>query len=250
MKIQSMTSKFSIKLEKRNDFFMPFMVNKNHIIIDDNEEEKQINEESEQKNEKLKKGNDKNNEKDIIKIANKKNEKQIVQKNKNQQKHKQYNYKKKVEYDPIILRMIQSRNKKKFNSNMIYMISDFLEFKENLQIRLVCKLFDDGIKLKYEFLKENIMFSNDKKILTKIRIEYNIINPKNNSKLFSDNSKDNTENEIFFENNDILFDNQNNSANFSKRQILINMLNNKDFYSIKYRSKNGEILVPKNLCVK
>ena len=133
---------------------------------------------------------------------------------------------------------------------MVNMFSYFLEFRENLQIRLVCKLFNDGIRSRYEFLKEDIMFSKDKKMHEKIRVEYKIINPKNDSILFSDDLNKNIENELFLENDDLLFDDQNNSANFSKRQILINMLNNKDFYSIKYRSKNGQILVPKNLCIK
>jgi hypothetical protein len=164
-------------------------------------------------------------------------------------KPKQKN-KKKIKYDPIVFRMIQSRNNKKWKLNIVFCVSEFLTFEENLYIRLVCHLFNNGIIMRYHFLKENILFSMDKKIHEKIRKEYEINNKKKNITLFNElvNENDKSDNKKKEKRNSDIFGKREN-GNFSKKQMLINMINNKNFVSIKYRVKNGEFFVPHNLFV-
>ena len=85
---------------------------------------------------------------------------------------------------------------KKWKSNIVYSVSEFLTFEENLSIRLVCKLFNNGIMMKYEFLKENILFSMDTKIHEKIRKEYKIDNKKKNITLINELVEENTDQEV------------------------------------------------------
>ena len=181
-------------------------------------------------------------------ISNKdNNKKDNISKNITKPKHQN---KKKVKYDPIIFRMIQSHNKKKWNSNMVICVSIFLNFEENLYIRLVCKLFNEGIQKRYEFLKENIVFSMDKKIHEKIRKEY-LINNKNKSLfdgLGEENNEKENKNKSQRDSLSLSF-NKNETGNFSKKQILISMINNKDYISIKYRVKKRELFVPHYLSV-
>ena len=182
------------------------------------------------------------------------NEEQKKEKDKNnktqnipKEKHKN---KKKVKYDPIIFRMIQSHNKKKWNINIVFSVSEFLSFEENLLLRLVCHLFNDGIKNRYEFLKENIVFSMDKRLHEKIRKEYKIHTEKKKS-LFSDLIGENIDEDNQIENGKInnLLSSETETGNFSKKQLLIDMINNKYFISIKYRAKKGEFFIPNNLSV-
>lgn len=154
-----------------------------------------------------------------------------------------HNNKKKIKYDPIIFRMIQSHNRKKWNINIVFSVSKFLNFEENLSIRLVCHLFNDGIKNRYEFLKENILFSMDKRIHEKIRKEYNIHHQKKKS-LFSDLIEDDEKEKKYS-----LLSSEIETGNFSKKQLLFDMINNKYFISIKYKVKKGEFFVPNNLSV-
>jgi hypothetical protein len=159
-----------------------------------------------------------------------------------------HNNNKKIKYDPIIFRMIQSHNKKKWNANIVFSVSEFLNFEENLSLRLVCHLFNDGIKNRYEFLKENIVFSMDKRLHEKIRKEYNIQNEKKKS-LFSNLIGENFEEENDKGKKYNLLSSEKETGNFSKKQLLIDMINNKYFISIKYRVKKGEFFIPNNLAV-
>ena len=158
--------------------------------------------------------------------------------------------KKKIKYDPIVFRMIQSKNMKKWKSNIVYSVSEFLTFEENLSIRLVCKLFNNGIMMRYEFLKENILFSMDKKIHEKIRKEYKIDNKRKNIALINELVEENMDQDKNNKGKRISNPfNKKETGNFSKKQMLISMINNKDYISIKYRVKKGEFFVPYNLCV-
>ena len=186
-------------------------------------------------------------------IENNNNEKENFTKNKKDKSKSKpkYKNKNKIQYDPIIFRMIQRRNSKNWKSNIVYCVSEFLTFEENLSLRLVCKLFNNGIENRYEFLKENFVFTTNNKIHEKIRKEYKINNKKKNILLFNEiiegtNKKKLTKKEK--EINALLY-NKRETGNFSKKQMLINMINNKDFYSIKSRVKSGELLVPNNLTV-
>ena len=179
-----------------------------------------------------------------------KNNKKSISHNDSKPKHKNIN-ENKIKYDPIIFRMIQNRNSKKWKSNIVFCISEFLTFEENLSLRLVCKLFNNGIMNRYDFLKENIVFTTNNKIHEKIRKEYKINNKKKDLTLFSElvegnDKKKLTKNEKEF--NAIIF-NKRETGNFSKKQMLINMINNKDFISIKSRVKTGEFSIPHNLNV-
>ena len=175
----------------------------------------------------------------------------------NQEKKKSDNIiknkkKKKVKYDPFVFRMIQSKNLKKWKSNYVICVAEFLTFEECLYIRLVCKLFNDGIKNKYDFLKSNMVFSSDEKIFEKIRKEYNIKNKNIKDKMLfktlfeeNENNKNEKKYEIY---KDFEF-NKREVSNFSKKNMLSNMIYNKCFMSIKYKTKKGELFVPKNFII-
>ncbi len=195
-----------------------------------------------------------NNKNKEEKIKGKKEEhssSDLITKNKNKSnpKHKNKN-KKKIKYDSIVFKMIQCRNNKKWKLNYVFCVSEFLTFEENLSIRIVCKLFNDGIIMRYRFLKEKILFSMDNKIHEKIRKEYKINNKKKNISLFNEliNENDKNDNDKKQKRISDIF-NKSENGNFSKKQMLINMINNKNYISIKYRVKNGEFSVPHNLFV-
>ena len=174
----------------------------------------------------------------------------LITKNKSKPKHKNKN-KKKIKYDSIVFKMIQCRNNKKWKLNYVFCVSEFLTFEENLSIRIVCKLFNDGIIMRYRFLEENILFSMDNKIHEKIRKEYKINNKKKDIKLFNELVEGTDKTKITKKEKEFnaIILNKRPSGNFSKKQLLINMINNKDFISIKSRIKSGEISIPRNLCV-
>ena len=174
----------------------------------------------------------------------------IITKVKQNQKNK--NKIKKIKYDPFVFHMIQNRNMKKWKSNIVFCVANYMTFEECLSLRLVCKLFNNGIKNKYTFLESDILFSSDEKIFEKIRKEYNIKNKNNKDKilfkrLFEENENDKNEKkyEIY---KDFEF-NKREVSNFSKKNMLSNMIYNKCFMSIKYKTKKGELFVPKNFII-
>ena len=172
-----------------------------------------------------------------------------------QTKSKDKKKNKKIKFDPFVFRMIQNRNMKKWKANIVYCVANYMTFGECLSLRLVCKLFNDGIKTKYDFLQSDILFSSDEKLFEKIRKEYNIINKSNKDKILlkelfdenleSDNNKKNKEYKIY---KDFEF-NKKEVSNFSKKNILSNMIYNRYFMSIKYKTKKGELFVPKNFII-
>ena len=192
-------------------------------------------------------------EKDDININYKNNNKKNndITKPKSKEKKKA----KKIKYDPFIYRMIQNKNKKKWKSNIVYCISHFLSFEECLSLRLVCKLFNDGIKNKYNFLQTDLTFSSDEKIFEKIRREYNIKNKNKKDKIMikellednceNINNEDDKDYQIY---KDFEF-NKREVSNYSKKNMLSNMIYNKYFMSIKYKTKKGELFIPKNFLI-
>ena len=161
---------------------------------------------------------------------------------------------KKIKYDPFVFRMIQNRNRKKWKSNIVYCVANYLSFEECLSLRLVCKLFNDGIIIKYNFLDSDILFSSDENVFEKIRNEYHIEN-KNKEKilfkeLFEENSQNdnNTNNKDYQISKDFEF-NKKEVSNFSKKNILSDMIYNGYFMSIKNKTKNGKIYIPKNFII-
>ena len=156
--------------------------------------------------------------------------------------------KNKIQYDPIIFKMIQNHNSKKWKSNIVFCISEFLTFEESLSLRIVCKMFNSGIESRYLFLKENILFTNNNKIHEKIRKEYKI-NKKKNLILLNEIAEGQKNSQITRkekEMNALLF-NKRKTGNFSKKQLFITMVNNKNYMSIKSKLKKGEFSMPKNL---
>ena len=192
-----------------------------------------------------------NHDKNInININNKKINEKIVPKSKPNNK----NQIKKIKYDPYVFRMIQNRNGKKWKSNIVFCVANYLSFEECLLLRLVCKLFNDGIKLKYNFLESDILFSSDEKVFEKIRNEYCIKNKKKDKIIFKELFDENSQN--FNNANDKDYQiykdfefNKNEVSNFSKKNILSNMIYNKYFMSIKNQSKNGKIFIPNNFII-
>ena len=171
------------------------------------------------------------------------------------QNSKNKNKIKKIKYDPFVFHMIQNRNMKKWKSNIVYCVSNYMTFEECLSLRLVCKLFNNGIKIKYDFLESDISFSSDEKIFEKIRKEYNIKNKNNKDKMifkeiFEENGeKENDKKEKKYEIYKDFEFNKREVSNFSKKNMLSNMIYNKCFMSIKYKTKKGELFVPKNFII-
>ena len=114
--------------------------------------------------------NEKENENPIIIVNNRKSDEITNPKSKSKDNKNKKKKNKKIKYDKFVLHMIQYKNMKKWKSNLVYCVSNYLSFEENLSMRLVCKLFNEGIKLKYDFLKSNILFSSDAKLIEKIII--------------------------------------------------------------------------------
>ena len=170
----------------------------------------------------------------------------------NSKKEKEKDNKKKIKYDPYVFRMIQNRNMKKWKSNIVYCVANYMTFEECLSLRLICKLFNDGIKIKYEFLNSDVLFSSDEKIFEKIRQDYNIINQnKKEKEIFKEIFNENTDEESDKKNKiykDFEF-NKKEVSNFSKKNMLYNMIYNKYYMSIKYKTKKGEIFMPKNFII-
>ena len=171
------------------------------------------------------------------------------------QNSKNKNKIKKIKYDPFVFHMIQNRNMKKWKSNIVYCVSNYMTFEECLSLRLVCKLFNNGIKIKYDFLESDISFSFDEKIFEKIRKEYNIKNKNNKYKIifkeiFEENGeRENDKKEKKYEIYKDFEFNKREVSNFSKKNMLSNMIYNKCFMSIKYKTKKGELFVPKNFII-
>lgn len=196
-------------------------------------------------------------EKENDQINNKSN---LLNKNSNiitklKQNSKNKNKIKKIKYDPFVFHMIQNRNMKKWKSNIVYCVANYMTFEECLSLRLVCKLFNNGIKIKYDFLESDISFSSDEKIFEKIRKEYNIKNKNNKDKMvfkeiFEENGeKENDKKEKKYEIYKDFEFNKREVSNFSKKNMLSNMIYNKCFMSIKYKTKKGELFVPKNFII-
>ena len=195
--------------------------------------------------------NEKEKEDDNINI--KLNNTKINEITKPKSRSKIKNKKKKIKYDPFEFHMIQNKNKKKWKSNIVYCVANYMSFEECLSLRLVCKLFNDGIKMKYDFLQTDIVFSSDEKLCEKIRNEYNIINQNKKDKmifkeLFEDNGEDYRKDKDYQIYKDFEF-NKREVSNFSKKNMLSNMIYNKYFMSIKYKTKKGEIYIPKNFII-
>lgn len=196
-------------------------------------------------------------EKENLLIISNNNEKDEMTKPKSLSKDDKNKKKKnkKIKYDKYVLHMLQNKNMKKWKSNLVYCVSNYMTFEENLSLRLVCKLFNEGIKIKYDFLKTNMLFTSDEKIIEKIKIEYNIINKNKKDKitfkeLFEDkeadlNNKKDNKYEIY---KDFEF-NKREVSNFSKKNILFDMIYNKYYMSIKNKSKKGEFFMPKNFII-
>ena len=171
------------------------------------------------------------------------------------QNSKNKNKIKKIKYDPFVFHMIQNRNMKKWKSNIVYCVANYMTFEECLSLRLVCKLFNNGIKIKYDFLESDISFSSDEKIFEKIRKEYNIRNKNNKDKMifkeiFEENGeRGNDKKEKKYEIYKDFEFNKREVSNFSKKNMLSNMIYNKCFMSIKYKTKKGELFVPKNFII-
>ena len=171
------------------------------------------------------------------------------------QNSKNKNKIKKIKYDHFVFHMIQNRNMKKWKSNIVYCVANYMTFEECLSLRLVCKLFNNGIKIKYDFLESDISFSFDEKIFEKIRKEYNIKNKNNKDKMvfkeiFEENGeKENDKKEKKYEIYKDFEFNKREVSNFSKKNMLSNMIYNKCFMSIKYKTKKGELFVPKNFII-
>jgi hypothetical protein len=145
----------------------------------------------------------------------------------------------KVEYCPIIAKMLK-KNNMKIKSPIIFSFIEYLNLYDKLVCRSVCMQWNELIKQKLTFLgKENFlecvlnkstMTSFKKYITTSHKKQQNNSNIKPNNTNINDR--------FFFENSD---------QKFSKKKVLVKLISSKNFNLIKSKVSLGEMTKAKNL---
>jgi hypothetical protein len=118
--------------------------------------------------------------------------------------------KRKVGICPIISQMLKSNNNEVFKRPVIDMISNFINLTEKLTARFVCKQWDEIIKPKISNLKKENIYNIDKKLT-----------------LFENDSE----------------------KKYSKKKVLVRMLNTKSYTMIKKRTSLEGMMKTKNLVI-
>ncbi len=145
----------------------------------------------------------------------------------------------KVEYCPIIAKMLKQNNMK-IKSPIVFSFLDYLNLYEKLVCRAVCRQWNELIKQKLPFLgKENFLecvlnkstMTSYKKYLTTSHKKHD----------YDSNIKSNDINI----NDRLLFDNSN--QKFSKKKVLVKLISSKNFNLIKSKISLGEMTKAKNL---
>jgi hypothetical protein len=126
---------------------------------------------------------------------------------------------KKVEYCPIIAKMLKNNNRK-FKKPILYVLMEFQTLPEKLSMRLVCKDWN-------EILKKNIQILQQENFMTRNNLS-------NRYKLLASSHK---RLDIF----------ANSDQKFSKKKMLITCLNSKSFQTIKNKTCLRDITNSKNL---
>lgn len=125
----------------------------------------------------------------------------------------------KVKYCPIVSQMLKQKNNRKLKKPIVSTLLDYLNTFEQLYVRSVCKQWNDVIKDKLEFLRnENFIFQRKRLPL------YNNSSNKKCTQIFENSDK-----------------------KFSKRRVLVKLITSKNFSLIKNKIALGEITKSKNL---
>lgn len=126
---------------------------------------------------------------------------------------------KRVQYCPIVAKMMKNNNKK-FKNPILYVLMEFQSLQEKLNIRLVCKDWND-------ILKKNIKILQQEHFMVKNSLS-------NKYKLLASVHK-----------RQELFDHS--DQKFSKKKILITCLNSKSFQTIKNQTALRDLTNSKKL---
>lgn len=164
--------------------------------------------------------------------------------NKNQKKLRS---RKRIGFDPLIKKMIQHNNVKNIKKFMVLSFIEYLPFKEVLQLRKICTLFDSAIKDKFKFLTNKNLLIFTKRDFNKIKIEHKIDGYEQLLEENSNNQSSNEETKFIYNN---VFNNETTPIKtFSKQQMFYKMVQNKEYASLKQKIRNGELKKPKNFYI-
>jgi hypothetical protein len=168
------------------------------------------------------------------------------------------NLNKKIKYCPIISKIIRTSNNKRFKTPVINSISNYLNFYEQLEIRLISKKWNEIVKNNYQFLKnENFaMGMTGKNWIKEIKIKYNI--NKFQHEIFETNIANRSSNScssllnknIYNPDTDETFNNLTiikSDQKYSKKKALVKLISSKNFNIIKNKISLGEMSKPKKL---
>jgi hypothetical protein len=178
---------------------------------------------------------------------------------------------KKIKYCPLISKIL-NKNNKKLKNPIIYSFLDFMNFFEKIQIRITCKQWNEIIKKQLPFLnqenfincvvskstnyvgrdslgnKKNIGVmgtykKTNRKSLASITINTNTTNNSINNDQYN--------NLHAIENNNMSnmtsFGFENSDKKFSKKNVLVKLINSKNFNTIKNKVSLGEMTQSRNL---
>ena len=157
---------------------------------------------------------------------------------------------KKIKYCSLISGMIKKNNKMKNKISMIFSIIEFLSLHEKLNIRIVCKQWNEISKqiLSHIFSKENYLnciINNNVSVPGAIRLspykkrsESSSSTKKVQNLNLKNEDKKNYENELYFENS---------NKKFSKRKVLVKLINSKNFNTIKNKISLGDLTKSRNI---
>ena len=132
--------------------------------------------------------------------------------------------------------MLQRKNQRKVKKFMIYSFLDFCTFKEKIALRLVCQNFNQCVMNVLDFLKTENFIAMSSYWLEDVRMKYDESYRKR--KPIRDMC-----------NESVLFSSNHSQAKFSKKRILIKLLNAGDYQAIKKQKSLRRLLLPKSYSI-
>lgn len=138
---------------------------------------------------------------------------------------------KQIKYCSFVSNMLSKNNKYKIKQPAVLTIIDYLNIYEQLEVRVVSKMFNDCVKNKLDFL-------NSENLMSRSKIKLHSSNYKKELyKSYSMNMNDSTTNISFNQSEE----------KFSRKKVLLNLISNKNFNTIKQRVELGRLTKSKNL---
>jgi len=162
---------------------------------------------------------------------------------------------KKIKYCTLVSEIIKKSNKLKIKNSHIFSVVEFLHLTEKLNIRIICKQWNEMVKLSLShiFSKENylncIINNNISSSNTKILLE--LKKSKRRTDLTDSDKKCELTNLVNKEKIDDYnfseFRFENSNKKFSKKKVLVKLINSKNFNTIKNKLILGEMTKSRNI---